>query len=92
MVKSIHSFIDRSKLQMTKDRLKGCPKKVPGSLILTDVLKDPTQQDIPLIIRIFGETTVHSALSQLVEKGKITPTAAKTARALLPESNLFRTL
>jgi len=92
MPKGLHSFIDRTKYEFRQERLTGYPKEVPGHLLLADVLARPEPHDLHLVIGIFGLTQVRSMLSQMIEKGRITPAAVKEVEAQLPEDQLFKTL
>ena len=92
MPKGLHSFIDRTRYEFRQQRLPGYPTKVPGHLLLADILARPDPQDLETAIGIFGLTQVRSMLSQMVEKGRISPTAVKEVEVHLPEDQIFRTL
>lgn len=92
MPKGLHSFIDRTSYDFRQQRLPGYPTEVPGHLLLADILARPDPHDLEIAIGVFGLTQVRSMLSQMIEKGRITPAAVKEVEAHLPKDQLFKTL
>lgn len=86
----LHGFVDRTQFSFSRERLQGYPVKVPGNLLVTNVLMDPDSADVDLMIAYFGNTSIQMALSHLVEKGKVPPHAARQVRERLPQSRLFQ--
>lgn len=95
-MKSTNAFIDRTQLNLTRERLPGYPQQVPGHLLISDILAAPNRPDIDLMVSQYGTHQLRSILNHLVEKGRISPAARKQSELMLQEHDnqpdLFRTL
>ncbi len=96
MSKSLHAFIDRTRLQFRIERLPGYPTSVPGHLLVSDVLARPTKEDVEVVLGQFSVGQVRSVLQHLVEKGRISTVARGAVERMLaekePDRKLYRTL
>ena len=95
-MKSIHRFISRSELGLSRDYLPGYPAEVPGHLLISGALASPVRSDIDVLVSVYGTGQLRGVLGQMIEKGRIGSGARKQAEMILREHDyqpdLFRTL
>ncbi len=96
MKKSVHDFVDMTDLSFRVPRLLGYPVKVPGHLLVADVIARPEKNDVDTVVRVFGTGGVRSVLQGLVEKGRINSAARDAVQLMLiryeSDPSLYRTI
>lgn len=95
-MKSVHSFVKRFELGLSRDYLPGYPIEVPGHLLISGALSSPVRGDIDILVSIYGVSHLRGVLGHLVEKGRINPDLRKQAEMILREHesqpDLFKAL
>lgn len=95
-MRSIHRFVKRHELGLSRDYLPGYPDEVPGHLLLSGALASPLRADIDILVSIYGAGQLRGVLGDLAEKGRIGHGERKQSEMVLREHDsqpdLFKTL